>query len=811
MTQEEANEKLIETLKELTYAYNNTHGSLSGFNNGLETSAKNLADLDPLQQADAKAKQELAEKQRNVNRALYSADEALQQFSSAFMQNEKSFSKYSSSIESMGDAIANAVKLIPGIGQLASMAVKAVTAAAVATIKQTDNVLKASDQMASFGAAGALSSQQILEMGHRAGLSSDNLQVFTKAAAAAGPGLLSLGSTVGEGIIQFGKLTEVTSEQRQAFQSLGVGQDELMENQAQYIKNQQASGVMITQEMITSGKVQKASLEYTENLLLLSSLTGKSTKELKEKIAVEQSQFQYRIKQSQLSLQADDAEKAGDTVKAAQLRKQQEANEKYLEAAIATGDQQQILAAQSLIATESVTKDNAVNERLEIDQAAIVEKLRKGQDVTVEYQEQYAKGVQRRLKEVGQAGAFNESTAKAYGIAGQGVEFAMRNVGKDIGAAKDKAVAAIGKPAEGEKGTVVSQDDAQKARNTLTETEIAGQVAMDKLVQAVNPLIKGTQSLTTEATNAGKALGILSTNAGKAAATGPAASPATATARPMSGGGGGALAANIAKHESGAAGYNAYNKGTVGNKIIGSDKPIDFSKMTIDEYLKRGNLKSGDPNKIFAVGKYQFTPKTMADLAKKLNLDTKTTVLDSATQDLLFNEGTLKLSKPNVAAYLSGKSNNRDAAILDLAKEFASVGVPYPAGNAKKRGESYYQGIGGNKATNPPDAVGDALDAQRTPKISASLEGIASGPESGYTVKAHGDELIKRLTPNSILDKLAYTPASAAETITTSTSDNSSKILGDLYSLMEGKFDDLIDAINVGNDTSDKLLKYSRV
>jgi len=32
-----------------------------------------------------------------------------------------------------------------------------------------------------------------------------------------------------------------------------------------------------------------------------------------------------------------------------------------------------------------------------------------------------------------------------------------------------------------------------------------------------------------------------------------------------------------------------------------------------------------------------------------------------------------------------------------------------------------------------------------------------------------------------------------------------------LYSLMEGKFDDLIDAINVGNDTSDKLLKYSRV
>jgi uncharacterized protein YfkK (UPF0435 family) len=52
------------------------------------------------------------------------------------------------------------------------------------------------------------------------------------------------------------------------------------------------------------------------------------------------------------------------------------------------------------------------------------------------------------------------------------------------------------------------------------------------------------------------------------------------------------LASNIAKYESGKAGYNAYNKGTIGNKMIPSDKPIDFSKITIAEYLKRGELKN---------------------------------------------------------------------------------------------------------------------------------------------------------------------------------------------------------------------------
>jgi hypothetical protein len=204
----------------------------------------------------------------------------------------------------------------------------------------------------------------------------------------------------------------------------------------------------------------------------------------------------------------------------------------------------------------------------------------------------------------------------------------------------------------------------------------------------------------------------------------------------------GALAANIAKAESGQAGYNAYNRGTIGNKMLGSDKPIDFSKMSIAEYLKYGSLKSGDPNKIFAVGKYQIIPDTMKDLVNKLKLDPATTYLDKTTQDLLFNEGILKQKRPNVAAYLQGKSNDRDLAILDMAKEFASVGVPYPAGKATARGESFYAGIGGNKAHNSPDAVGAALDADRKSLISAMEGGVARGPNSGYPATLHGDEAI---------------------------------------------------------------------
>jgi len=178
------------------------------------------------------------------------------------------------------------------------------------------------------------------------------------------------------------------------------------------------------------------------------------------------------------------------------------------------------------------------------------------------------------------------------------------------------------------------------------------------------------------------------------------------------------LAMNISKYESGKAGYNAYNKGTVGNKMIPSDKPIDFSKMTISQFLKRGSLKSGDPERLFAVGKYQIIPATMKDLVKQLKLDPDKTYLDPKTQDLLFNEGLVGTRRKKVDDYIKGRSDDRDGAILQLAQEFASVGVPYPAGKAKKRGESYYSGVGGNKAHNSPEEVGKALDLDRAKFLS---------------------------------------------------------------------------------------------
>ena len=204
-----------------------------------------------------------------------------------------------------------------------------------------------------------------------------------------------------------------------------------------------------------------------------------------------------------------------------------------------------------------------------------------------------------------------------------------------------------------------------------------------------------------------------------------------------------ALATNIAKYESTASAgksfagneYNAYNRGTKDNKILGAIAPVDFSKITISEYLRRSELPIDDPDRLFAVGRYQIIPKTMRGLIEQLKIDPNTTYLTPTVQDHLFSKGLIDINRKKVSNYIEGKTNGIDArneAILQLSKEFASVGVPFDTyridkikqkdGSIKevrvelKKGSSYYSGIGGNKAHNSPEEVGVALDADRASK-----------------------------------------------------------------------------------------------
>lgn len=155
-------------------------------------------------------------------------------------------------------------------------------------------------------------------------------------------------------------------------------------------------------------------------------------------------------------------------------------------------------------------------------------------------------------------------------------------------------------------------------------------------------------------------------------------------------GAGGTLGELIAAHESGKAGYSAYNRGNAGDSGI---PRINFSQMTIQSIMALQSLRPGNPNRLFAVGKYQIIPLTMKDAVRKLNINANEK-LTNQLQEHLFRNYLIAIKRPNVKAFIIGKNNvNIIDAQLALALEFASVGDP------TRNGRSHYAGSAGNKAS----------------------------------------------------------------------------------------------------------------
>ena len=97
----------------------------------------------------------------------------------------------------------------------------------------------------------------------------------------------------------------------------------------------------------------------------------------------------------------------------------------------------------------------------------------------------------------------------------------------------------------------------------------------------------------------------------------------------------------------------------------------------------------------------------------------------------------------------------------------------------------------------------------RNSKISASVEGIVSGPESGWNAVGHGTEIMKRLQPDSILDKLANTPATQASSSGMS-SEDIANMLAEAFDKFSVKLDDAVTQLVDLNSVQSDILKYSK-
>lgn len=155
----------------------------------------------------------------------------------------------------------------------------------------------------------------------------------------------------------------------------------------------------------------------------------------------------------------------------------------------------------------------------------------------------------------------------------------------------------------------------------------------------------------------------------------------------------------------GEGGYNSFNRGNAGDA---GGQTIDFSQMTLGQVQAEQHLGRNDPNRLFAVGKYQIIPDTMDDAVKRLKLDPDQK-FTPALQERIFADYLIAGKRPAIEAYIKGEPGaTLHAAQKAACQEWASVADP-------DTGKSYapYLTHGNNHSSITSEQVAGALNTMR--------------------------------------------------------------------------------------------------
>ena len=493
---EEALRVLAGGVNSTTGYYNRMNSSLDQNSNSLNSFGKSTRDATEVQKAQTAAAKEEAVALALRKKAFDNLGAAASSLTASLLTAGGGLQKYNSTIDKAGDAVSGMAKQFGPLGKAIGLIVDGATWAAKQLTVYADNVLKASDELASFGAAGTLSTSQIADMGAKALYTSTTIAGWTKATKSLGTDIMGLSTSVTGGVTEFSKLTALTREQYNIYQTMGVSQEQLTQNQADYVKLQAISGKQITERMKADGSLKKASLEYTDNLLQLSAITGQTIDESKKSIERATASDDIMLKTNMMQQEANRLRETGnaqDKIHADAIDKEIAMRNKMLVVAEMTKDKDILAATQSFLATGAYTEQSKVLIQMGIDMDGFSQRIKKGEDVSSEFANAIVKATDSTAQTIGPSGVFNKDIRKTFGLTNETLSFAAKYRGKDFEKINADAEAARKLAAAGQ--GPAATDPLQKMRTTQLEAEFKLQAARDKLITSIGMEDLATKSV----------------------------------------------------------------------------------------------------------------------------------------------------------------------------------------------------------------------------------------------------------------------------------------------------------------------------
>lgn len=469
------------------------------------------------EKAHAAAQAEKDKRQANYEAAVTSSKDALKGFAGAMTNTSTEFSKFNGTLSSAGDAALSVGKNFGLLGLAVGGLIKGFTMAAEMATKQADNALKATDEMSKMGGAGAHTAKEVADMAIKIGLSNEQWGLMTNAMKRANTGMAGLGATAGEGQKAFGNMLAVTNQQREAFQRLGVSQEDLMNQQADYVKLQEMSGKSLASQAKDGDALRRESLAYAENLARLSTLTGKSA----DKLAKEQEAAMLEYEEIVATRIEDDKirklKAEGRKDEAAALQQEQDARKTYIKQVTNQLGKEAGLQVGKVARTGAFDSSTSGLAALGIS-AQDVQKGFKGK--TAEEAKQGAADFTQQIKEkqsekLGQLGSSlqygGEALGKQFFLGKESLQETGKFAERNEGEANKQAGAVTAGAAEGSKtaGGAAATDNAQILRNEATTATIELNKTLEKMLLESNPLLSGFNKLTLAMTALTAAAGVI--------------------------------------------------------------------------------------------------------------------------------------------------------------------------------------------------------------------------------------------------------------------------------------------------------------
>ena len=432
----------------------------------------------------------------NLNRALGNSVASITSFGKAMMTVGGGMGKYSDSVNHAGNALSDLSKAGGPIIQLFGGLAKVLSRIVGAVFEFNDNMLKGTDALGKMGIIGDITTDKFREMGAKAGYSAQRLEELAGVYKEVGSDIVGMGGSATEGAKAFNKLIEADEKVLQGYSRLGVTQTELNKNQANYIKLQIASGQQITERAKQDGSLRKASLEYTDNLMELSSLTGMEVDEIKKKQEAQRADLSYSVKQAQLqdkelALRAE-FEKTGNVelqTRADALKRERENSDKLQDVAISMGlSGKQLSAFNSMVATGNFNELSAGFAAGTPGILEFIKAVKDGKKAPAEFVSFMSEANKTGRERYGDAIIQSKEVGDALNISAE----TMRNEAKFRGKtnAEIMAMAAEEKAAR-DRQKAGGVDPAKDARAAQQTTERKMQLAADSLVSVVQgPITK---------------------------------------------------------------------------------------------------------------------------------------------------------------------------------------------------------------------------------------------------------------------------------------------------------------------------------